>query len=278
MRRARRPGRGISADAVLLLALVCTVAPIGWLVWNSFKLSRDIISLDRPGTFTLFNYSALLEAGSEFTTLMVNSVVVVIFTMLLCVIIGSLAAYSLSKFRWPTYFSVLILGISLFIQLVPPVALVPAFYVILSNLTLYNSVTGLILVNTIFNIPFAIFLLKVYFDSIPTELRDAALVDGATSFQAFRKVMLPLAAPGVGAVALLVAILSWNEFLMALSLTATPAAQTIPVGIASFVQQYNIRYGDMSAAATIATVPIILLATIAHRYIVAGLTGGAVKG
>jgi multiple sugar transport system permease protein len=175
-------------------------------------------------------------------------------------------------------FTVVVLGAALFIQLVPPVALVPSFYVVLNNLYLYNSVTGLVLVNTVFNLPFAIFLLKVYFDTIPDDLRDAALVDGARQSGVFWRVMLPLAAPGIGAVTILVGILTWNEFLMALSLTSTADAQTITVGIGSFVQQFSIRYGEMTAAAAVATIPLIIIAAVAHRYIVTGLTGGAIKG
>jgi multiple sugar transport system permease protein len=147
----------------------------------------------------------------------------------------------------------------------------------MNNLFLYDSVTALVLVNTVLNLPFAVFLLKVYFDSIPDELKEAALVDGCKDFGVFRRVMVPLAAPGIAAVTILVAILTWNEFLMALSLTATPNGQTITVGIARFVQEYSVRYGDMTAAATIATIPLIVLAIFAHRYIVTGLTGGAIK-
>jgi multiple sugar transport system permease protein len=251
--------------------------PIGWLFWSSLKYHRDIINLDNPTTFTLNNYMTIFSGSSRFPTLFLNSLGVVFFTTVLCVLIGSLAAYSLSKFRWPRTFTATILGASLFIQLVPPIALVPAYYVILNTFYLYNSVTGLILVNTVFNLPFAIFLLKVYFDSIPDDLKEAALVDGCKDAGVFWRVMLPLAAPGIGAVTILVGILAWNEFLMALSLTSTPDAQTITVGIGTYVQQYSVRYGEMTAAAAVATIPIVILAALAHRYIVTGLTGGAVK-
>lgn len=265
-------------ELALLIAMVLTLIPIAWLLYNSFRYSKNIINLKDPASLTLFNYKALFSGSSEFTALFFNSLGLVLFTTILCLAIGLLAAYSLSKFRWPWVFTAIILGVATFIQLVPPVALVPSFYLILNNFFLYNSVTGLILVNTVFNLPFAIFLLKVYFDSIPTDLKEAALVDGCRESGAFWRVMVPLAAPGIGAVSILVAILTWNEFLMALSLTSTPNAQTITVGIATFIQQYNIRYGDMSAAAAIATVPIIAISAVAHRYIVTGLTGGAVKG
>jgi ABC-type glycerol-3-phosphate transport system permease component len=273
----RGKGRITLTDLGLLTAIVLTLIPIGWLFWNSLKYHRDIINLDNPTTFTLNNYTTLFSGSSKFPTLFLNSLGVVFFTTVLCLVIGSLAAYSLSKFRWPRSFTATILGASLFIQLVPPIALVPAYYVILNTFYLYNSVTGLILVNTVFNLPFAIFLLKVYFDSIPDDLKEAALVDGCKDAGVFWRVMLPLAAPGIGAVTILVGILAWNEFLMALSLTSTPDAQTITVGIGTYVQQYSVRYGEMTASAAVATIPIIILAALAHRYIVTGLTGGAVK-
>jgi multiple sugar transport system permease protein len=270
-------GRIVFTELGLLIAIILTLMPIGWLFWSSLKYHRDIINLDNPTTFTLNNYMTIFSGSSRFPTLFLNSLGVVFFTTVLCVVIGSLAAYSLSKFRWPRTFTATILGASLFIQLVPPIALVPAYYVILNTFYLYNSVTGLILVNTVFNLPFAIFLLKVYFDSIPDDLKEAALVDGCKDAGVFWRVMLPLAAPGIGAVTILVGILAWNEFLMALSLTSTPDAQTITVGIGTYVQQYSVRYGEMTAAAAVATIPIVILAALAHRYIVTGLTGGAVK-
>jgi ABC-type glycerol-3-phosphate transport system permease component len=270
-------GRIVLTELGLLIAVILTLMPIGWLFWSSLKYHRDIINLDNPTAFTLNNYMTIFSGSSRFPTLFLNSLGVVFFTTVLCVLIGSLAAYSLSKFRWPRTFTATILGASLFIQLVPPIALVPAYYVILNTFYLYNSVTGLILVNTVFNLPFAIFLLKVYFDSIPDDLKEAALVDGCKDAGVFWRVMLPLAAPGIGAVTILVGILAWNEFLMALSLTSTPDAQTITVGIGTYVQQYSVRYGEMTAAAAVATIPIVILAALAHRYIVTGLTGGAVK-
>ncbi len=267
-----------AVDSVLLIAMLVTLIPIALLFYNSFRYSRDIINPGRLSAPTLYNFRSLFSGFSDFPILFFNSLTIVFFTTILSLIVGLLAAYSLSKFSWPTAFWATLIGAVLFIQLVPPVALVPSFYVILNNFGLYDSKLGLILVNTVFNLPFAIFLLKVYFDSVSSELREAALVDGAGEAGVFLKVMLPLAAPGIAAVAILVAILTWNEFLMALSLTSTPNAQTITVGIATFIQPYQIRYGEMITASAIASIPIIVLAVVAHRYIVAGLTGGAIKG
>lgn len=266
------------SDLALAVAIVATLVPTALLFYNAFRYSRDIINPGRLSAPTLYNVRALFEGFTDFPRLLANSMLVVVFATAFSIVIGLLSAYSLSKYSWPRSFTTIVLGLAFFVQLVPPVALVPSFYIILNNAGLYDTRLGLILVNTVFNLPFAIFLLKVYFDGVPTELREAALVDGAGEVAAFWRVMIPLAAPGIAAVAILVGILTWNEFLMALSLTSTPDAQTITVGIATFIQPYQIRYGEMTAASAIASVPIILLAVVAHRFIVAGLTGGALKG
>lgn len=266
------------SDFLLTAAILATLIPTALLFYNAFRYSRDIINPGRLTAPTLYNFRSLFEGFSDFPSLMLNSILIVVFATLLSIVVGLLSAYSLSKFPWPKAFITVVLGLAFFVQLVPPVALVPSLYIILNNVGLYDTRLGLVLVNTVFNLPFAIFLLKVYFDGVPSELKEAALVDGAGEAAAFWQVMIPLAAPGIAAVAILVGILTWNEFLMALSLTSTPDAQTITVGIATFIQPYQIRYGEMTAASAIASVPIILLAVLAHRYIVAGLTGGALKG
>ena len=166
----------------LIAAIVLTLVPIVWLVFTSFKYTRDIISLGNWFAFTPSNYQNLFSGNSAFTQLFLNSLGLVFFTTILCVTLGAFAAYSLSKFRWPRAFTVAVLGVAFFIQLVPPVALVPSYYVIMNDLFLYNSVTALVLVNTALNLPFAVFLLMVYFDSIPDELKEAALVDGSNNF------------------------------------------------------------------------------------------------
>jgi multiple sugar transport system permease protein len=144
-------------------------------------------------------------------------------------------------------------------------------------LNLLGSVTGLVLVNTVFNLPFAILMIKSYFDQIPDELREAALVDGASERRVFFSVLLPLAKPGLGAVAIYVAIMAWNEFLMGLIMTTGGGAAPLTVGIASLVQDYEITFGQMSASGFVAAIPIIILTAVASRQIVSGLTAGAVK-
>lgn len=156
--------------------------------------------------------------------------------------------------------------------------LVPGMYVQMSAMGLLNSISGLILLNTVLNLPFAALLMKSYFDSVPEELREAALVDGASEVRAFFRVVLPIVRPGIAAVSVFTAIMAWNEFLLGLTMTAGGRTAPLTVGIASLVQPYEVTWGEMSAAGAVAALPIIGLAILANRQIVAGLTAGAVKG
>ena len=198
-------------------------------------------------------------------------------TVILTLAIGAGSGYSLSKLKPPKWATVPVFIMAAFLPIVPPITLVPGIYVTLTNLNLLGSVTGLILVNTVFNLPFAILMIKSYFDQIPEELREAALMDGASEKRTFFSVLLPLARPGLGAVSIYVAIMAWNEFLMGLIMTTGGDSAPLTVGIASLVQDYQITFGEMSAAGFAAAIPIILLTAVASRQIVAGLTAGAVK-
>ncbi len=268
----------IPLRTIVLIACGMTLAPIVWLVYNSIKYDRGIIDPGDFNSFTLQNYVNLFGANSDFPRLVLNSLAVVAGATILCLVIAALGAYSLSKFRWAGWVTASLLGATLFIQVLPPIALVPAYYTMLNQFYMYDSIGGLVLVNTVLQLPFALLLMKVYFDAVPDEMRDAAMVDGASDLRVFWHVILPVTRPGMAAATVFVAILTWNEFLMALSLTSSPQAQTVTVGVAGFVQQYSIRYGDMAAAASVATVPLVVLAAFAHRHIVSGLTSGAIKG
>lgn len=269
----------IILSIILTIACAISLAPIVWLIYNSVKFDRGIIDPGDFSSFTFQNYVHLLtDPSSDFGRLVLNSVILVVGTTLVCMIIASLSAFSLSKYHWPRWVTAGLLGGALFIQFLPPIALVPSYYAILNRFYMYDSLVGLILINTVLQLPFALLLMKVYFDAVPNEMRDAAFVDGASHFRVFWHIFLPITRSGMAAASIFVAILTWNEFLMALSLSASPQAQTVTVGIAGFVQQYSIRYGDMAAAASVATIPLIVLVAVAHRHIVTGLTSGAIKG
>jgi multiple sugar transport system permease protein len=166
------------------------------------------------------------------------------------------------------------------IAMFPPISIVGPLYNMWRNLGLYDTWPGLIIPYLTFALPLAIYTLTAFFREIPWELEQAAQMDGATAFQAFRKVIVPLAAPGVATTAILVFIFCWNDFVFAVSLTSTEAAQTVPAAISQFpgASQFTAPYGSIAAAATIVTIPIIFLVLIFQRRIVAGLTAGAVKG
>lgn len=265
-------------EGALFVAVAATVLPILWLVVSSVRFNRDIISPGFAVDPTLENFTFLLGEDAPYLRQFVNSTVIVVGAMLASLLIGTPAGYSLSKLGWSRRSTVALLMAVALIQLVPPMTLIPGLFVVLANLGLLGSIAGLTLLNTVFNLPFATILMKVYFDSVPGELREAALVDGATELRSFIRIMLPLAAPGVGAVAILTAIFSWNEFLMGLTLTTGGTAAPITVGIGNLMQPYEILFGPMSAMGVVAAIPIIAIAVLANRYIVAGLTRGAVKG
>lgn len=278
--RRTRVRRASLGDASLVGAALLAVLPVLWLLYSSFRFSRQIIGqnpLSRPAALTVNNYISAFGAGSALPRQLVNSVVIVTGATLLDLAIGSLAGYSLSKLGWRKWAVNAVLGGAALIQLFPPITLLPGFYVTLRQLGLLGSVAGLLLVDAVMNVPFAVILMKVYFDSIPGELREAARMDGATETKVLWKVMAPLASPGMATTAVLVGIFVWNDFLMGLTLSGGSSSAPITVGIADLLQPYSIQFGEMAAAASIAALPLIVLAIFAGRYVVSGLTRGALK-
>ena len=166
----------------------------------------------------------------------------------------------------------------LFLHMLPPIIFIGPFYLISRRLGIYDTVLAVVMAHTVLNLPLGIWILQSFFADIPKELEEAAAIDGCNKFQAFTRVILPLAQPGLAATALLVFVFSWKDFLFALSLTSTSSGMTVPVGIAAFAQEYNIRYGEMAAAAFFAIIPALILVVLAQRHIVKGLTLGALKG
>ena len=264
-------------ELTLLSAVLITLIPIIWTVVLAFLPNKSIIDSAFDFSFSLDNFRTLLQPTQNFPRQLTNSLIITIGTVILTLAIGASSGYSLSKLKPPKWATVPVFIMAAFLPIVPPVTLVPGIYVTLTNLNLLGSVTGLIMINTVFNLPFAILMIKSYFDQIPEELREAALMDGASEKRTFFSVLLPLARPGLGAVSIYVAIMAWNEFLMGLIMTTGGDSAPLTVGIASLVQDYQITFGEMSAAGFAAAIPIILLTAVASRQIVAGLTAGAVK-
>jgi multiple sugar transport system permease protein len=263
----------------LMLVVVFTLIPIFFTLVTSFKYLRDITSGELFFTPTLINYERLFNPEqSNFLRLTLNSLVAAAGTMLVVLTVACLAAYSLSRFRWRPLWSGLLLGIILFIHMLPPITFLGPFYLIARSLNIYDTLLAVIMGHILLNLPTATWILLDFFAEIPKELEEAAMVDGATHFQSFVRVLLPTIQPGVAAAGALAFIFSWRDFLFALSLTSTERGMTIPVGIASFAQEWSVRYGEMAAGAFFAMIPALFMVAFAQRFIVKGLTLGALKG
>ena len=263
--------------AVIAIIIFC-LFPFYWLVNVSLKTGSDLASSDLvPPNPTLDNYSSVFKNG-DFTDALRNSVIITTITTLLALTFGSFAAYALARLRFPNKF--LLLAVILSISTFPPIAIAAPIFKLWTELGFYDTYIGLILPYLTFALPLAIYILTSFFKEIPKSLEEAALVDGATYFQAFRKVILPLAAPGLVTAGLLTAFFVWNEFLLAQTLTSSPKAYTVPVSIANFTgsQKFEIPLGTISAASVVIVIPLVAAVIIFQKRIVAGMTAGAVKG
>lgn len=279
-----RAGRTKSARllpyALLALALLLTLAPVYWMVTMSLKSEVDQFAVPpRWALFTptLAHYRDAFFARS-FGQYLVTSLVVSVSSTLCAIVLGTLAAYGLARFRWPyrvgTRLSLWILSTRMF----PPIVTAVPLFLMMRDLRLLNTRAALVIVYTAFNLPFVVWMMRGFFAEIPRELEEAARVDGDSRLGALVRVVLPLVAPGLAATAVFCLIVSWNELLLALILTQTDAAMTLPVGIAGRVTQYEIKWGVMSAAGVVAMMPILVFALAVQRYLVRGLSLGAVKG
>jgi multiple sugar transport system permease protein len=273
-----RPGPALR-HTFLMGAVLVTLFPVVFTALTSLKYRRDIISGRFTFSPTLQNFRNLFEGSrGVFDQLTLNSLIVGLGSTLLVISIAALAAYGLSRFEWSKTWSGLILGWLLFVYMLPPITFAGPFYLIARQIGVYDSPVTLAVAHVVLTLPFAVWLLQSFFAEIPRELEEAAAIDGCTRGGAFWRIILPIARPGLFATAILTFIFSWKDFLFALVLTSTPAGNTIPVGIASFVQEYNLKFGEMSAAAILATIPAVILILFAQKHIVKGMTMGALKG
>lgn len=279
VRTPRKPVSGSWLVRVILsAAVVLTIVPILWMLLIAFNQPRSIISPGFTFTFSLENFHSILAPGSDYAAEMINSVILVITATTICLIVSTLAGYSLSQLPWPPKLVTLTLISIGLLQVIPPMTLVPGLFYTLTNYHLIGTLPGLILLNIVFNLPFATIMTKFYFDTLPKELRESAALDGATEFATFHRVMLPLAGPGIAAVAIFTAIQIWNEFLFGLVFTTGGTSSPITVGIATLIQPQEIKFGAMAAIGVITAIPIIILTITANRQIITGLTHGAIKG
>jgi multiple sugar transport system permease protein len=273
-----RTAAGIWTGFVLIL--VWCLLPVVWILSLSFKpVSETTVGSPQflPKTWTFQNYQDII-ANPDFTRALLNSFGIALISTALAVLFATFAAYAIARLEFRG--KRVVLSLALAIAMFPVVSLVGPLFDMWRSVGLFNTWPGLIIPYMSFTLPLAIWTLSAFFREIPWEMEQAAQVDGATSWQAFRKVIVPLAAPGVFTAAILTFFFAWNEFVLAISLTSTTAARTVPAQLSYFVgpDPFNPPYSQLATASVVVTIPVVLIVLLFQRRIVAGLTAGAVKG
>ena len=274
----RRRGRPL-AWLVLGLAGLVYLLPLYWLLVTSLKSKAELYR----GTVTLYPHAPTLEAYERvlvergFWMLLRNSLLVCGATVLVTLALGLLITYPITRLRASPRLREGVLNRALSLRFLPPVAVVIPYFAVVRTAHLYDTPQALILIYSLFNLPFAIWMLKGFLAEIPAEIEEAAYTDGGDRWTVFRRVLLPLAAPGLLASGIIVFTFTWSEFLFALILTATPRSQTFPVGVQGLVTQFEVIWNDMAASGAIAMALPLVLALLARRYLVAGLTFGVIR-
>jgi multiple sugar transport system permease protein len=272
------PRQRLGWSSAFAVIVVVSLVPVVWIIMLSLKTPATATDGSFiPHQWTLSNYSDIFKQGI-FTSALRNSLGIGLIATALAVAIGSAAAYAIARLDFPGKQA--ILAIALAVVMFPQISLVGPLYNLWRHIGLYDTWPGLIIPYLEFALPLSIYTLSAFFREIPWELEQAAEVDGATPFQAFRKVIAPLAMPGIVTTFIIVFLICWNDFIFAISLTSTNAAQTVPAAIAQFpgASQFTQPIGDITAAAVVVTVPVMIIVLLFQRRIVSGLTAGAVKG
>jgi multiple sugar transport system permease protein len=265
-------------SGAFFVIIVASLVPVIWIVMLSLKTPATATDGSFiPHQWTLSNYRDIFNQGI-FTSALRNSIGIALISTGLAVVLASAAAYAIARLSFPGKRA--ILAVSLGVVMFPQISLVGPLYNLWRQIGLYDTWPGLIIPYLTFALPLSIYTLSAFFREIPWELEQAAQIDGATPFQAFRKVIAPLATPGIVTTFIIVFIICWNDFIFAISLTSTTSAETVPAAIAQFpgASQFTQPIGDIAAAAVVVTVPVMILVLLFQRRIVSGLTAGAVKG
>lgn len=282
----KRIGR-IILYLLVLTIIVFTVVPYLWLVVSSLSTKSQLTEIPLkwfPANPTFENYEAMLfgstnitlTAAQDFKAAMGNSLFVTLAVVAISLVLGVLAAYAYSRFRFRGRGP--LLNLTLFTQMIPPIAVIIPMYIILVNLGWIDSKFSLIMVYLSFVLPYLIWIMKGYIDGIPTELEEAAMIDGCGRLKSFVKVVLPIVSVGLAATVIFAFIISWNEFFYALNFTRTIASKTLPVLISDFNSKFGSNYVMSATAGVIASLPPVVIALVFQKYIISGLSAGAVKG
>jgi multiple sugar transport system permease protein len=261
----------------ILVVLLYALIPVAWIASLSFKTPEEVADGKFFSGFSFDNYDVVFS-DDTFLAALINSIGIAGIATVISIVLAAMTAYATSRLDFTG--KALILSGALAVAMFPPISIVGSLFDIWRAVGIYDTWIGLIIPYMTFTLPLAIYTLSAFFREIPWELEQAAAVDGATPMQAFRKVIVPLAAPGVFTAAILVFIFAWNDFIFANTLTSTDNARTVPAALAFFTgaSQFEQPIGAISAASVVVTVPIIIMVLIFQRRIVAGLTAGAVKG
>ena len=261
----------------LIVFGLAVLLPFLWIVVASFKSEIDITMGKVAFNPTLAHFQELLfSRGSDFARYYANSFAVALVSTLLCLIVGTLGAYSMHRLGGANKLRAALLGWSMVYYMTPQMTLVGSWYMLYRQVGLAESYTALILTHTVMNLPMAVWLMGSFLRDVPPELEEAARVDACGPMKIFTHVVLPLLRPGLLATGALLFIFSWNEFAVSIALTGRDTA-TVPVALARFAQDFDMKYGAMAAASAMSTLPALLLLFFATRYIVRGLTSGALK-
>lgn len=284
--RYRKTSRSLFLFALTIPIIAFIYFPLAWLVMASISTKAELLSVPIhwiPEHPTIKNYLDILIPGASASEIsrtiaitLVNSFKVATLVTLICLVVGSLAAYALVRisFRFNRPIMLGILGT----RMIPEISLVIPLFILASNFGLTDKPAVLIITYLTFSLPFSIWLMAAFFQTIPIELEDAARIDGCSRLETFFRIILPISSPGLVSTALFIFLLSWDEFFYALIFTSSLASKTVPVALAEFVGRYITDINAMMAGGVLAAIPPVLLALIFQRYIVSGLTAGAVKG
>lgn len=272
-----RSGTDWRLHTALVTCAALVLVPVIWTIAAGFRTQISLLMGQMIFSPVLFNFQEVLfSKTSQFLINYRNSIIVGLGSTLLCVTVATLAAFSLNRSGWHRWTVQVFMAWTLIFHMIPPVALASAWFTLWRAVGLENSFTGLILAHTALNLPMAIWLMSVFFRDVPKELEEAAMIDGATTPVLLWKVLLPVITPGLAATSVLIFVFSWNEFAVSLVLSMKQTA-TVPVAIAKYAQEFEIQYTQMAASAALAMLPAMLVMIFAQRYIVKGLTQGAVK-
>jgi multiple sugar transport system permease protein len=261
----------------ILVVLLYALIPVAWIASLSFKTPEEVADKKFFSGFSFDNYDVVFS-DDTFIAALINSIGIAGIATLISIVLAAMTAYATSRLDFTG--KTLILSGALAVAMFPPISIVGSLFDMWRAIGIYDTWLGLIIPYMTFTLPLAIYTLSAFFREIPWELEQAAQVDGATPFQAFRKIIVPLAAPGVFTAAILVFIFAWNDFIFANTLTSTDNARTVPAALAFFTgaSQFEQPIGAIAAASVVVTVPIVIMVFVFQRRIVAGLTAGAVKG